>query len=131
MRHYKSLLARALASFDLNQKQTLGIRVQKVGVLSIIRTSLKKGRNFREYLALLPSKLRLESCKGFVGRKEGYGSRSRGWGPSGYRSGATAYATGSPGYRSYGSTVYGSLAKASLDGLDLDGLIDGLICIIY
>lgn len=30
-----------------------------------------------------------------------------------------------------GFTVYGSLAKAGLDGLDLDGLIDGLICIIY
>lgn len=44
---------------------------------------------------------------------------------------AAAYTTGSPGYRSYGSTVYGSLAKAGLDGLDLDGLIDGLICIIY
>lgn len=52
-------------------------------------------------------------------RREGYRSRSRGWGASGYRSGATAYATGSPGYRSYGSTVYGSLAKAGNDGLGL------------
>lgn len=39
---------------------------------------------------------------------------------------------GHPGIEAmYGSTVYGSLAKAGLDGLDLDGLIDGLICIIY
>lgn len=39
---------------------------------------------------------------------------------------------GRPGIEAmYGSTVYGSLAKAGLDGLDLDGLIDGLICIIY
>lgn len=27
--------------------------------------------------------------------------------------------------------MYGSLAKAGLGGLDLDGLIDGLICIIH
>lgn len=58
-----------------------------------------------------------------------YRSRSRGWGID---LELLHMRLGHPGIEAmYGSTVYGSLAKAGLDGLDLDGLIDGLIRIIY
>lgn len=77
----------------------------------LLTTALRQGLE-------LPPRLDLEPYEG------GYRSRSRGWGID---LELLHMRLGHPGIEA----MYGSLAKAGLGGLDLDGLIDGLICIIH